>query len=275
MELESLTRSALQETLRQISRTLPGGYYDISTEKKYLIVVTGGEMGLSQAVDFARACVKEKVLVSLVLSPSAIKLLSKSEWSTRTGIVQLITEQSHASMMELLKEHQEIIVPILTVNSAAKVALGITDTLATGLIFHGLLMGKSVLAARESCDPDYLNYFNQEGNPGAAALKSKLAENQNTLGKMGVKFCTVGQLIDLAKPLKEKKALPQETGAGNKNFSRPVGPQQNHGGSKVITEEDIVPLEPGTSITIGKNTIITPSARDLAAERQINFCRQS
>jgi hypothetical protein len=259
LELEGLTRNVLQEALRQITRAFPGGYYDTSPQKKYLIVVTGGEMGLSQAVDFARACVTEKVTVSLVLSPSAIKLLSKSEWSTRTGIVQIITEQSHASIMDLLKEHQEIIVPILTVNSAAKIALGITDTLATGLIFHGLLMGKPVLAARESCDLDYLNYFMQEGNPGAAALKAKLIENQKALEAMGVKFCTVDQLVDLAKPLREKKAVSQQ-------FS---------GGSKVITVEDIVPLEPGTTITIGKNTIITPSARDLAAERQINFCRQS
>lgn len=270
MELEDLTRHVLQETLRQFNESKPGGSYDVG-QKRFLIVMTGGETGINHGIDFVKQCVAKKVSFSLVLSNSATKLLATREWSNRTGALQVITESSMVPVIELLNEHQQIVVPILTVNSTAKVAAGISDTLATNIIFHGLLMGKPVLAARESCDPDYLPYFVQEGNPGAKYLQAKLRENMTVLETMGVKFHQADQFAELLEFGEKANIIPP---VESMQLAKPSLNRHIVLNNKVITEGDLASIQPEAKVEVSRHTIITPSAKDIAQEKRISFSRK-
>ncbi|MDW7673850.1 MAG: flavoprotein [Bacillota bacterium] len=265
MELQGFNNTILQEALRQLNASNSTGTSKQATTKKYLIVVTGGEWGIPQAISFVNQCVMKQIPISLVLSNSALKLVNKDEWIRRTGLMQIITDASPVTVMELLKEHEQIVVPILTVNSAAKVAMGIADTLASNIIFQGLLMAKPILAAKESCNLNYISYYNKKENQGAGALEALVKGHQQSLEQMGVKFLQASDILELVSP-KNKAGINSDRESNNKDALNIMT-------AKVITEDDIRGIEPGAVIKTSRSTIITPLAKDLALEKGIKFSK--
>ena len=253
MDLLGLTEKVLQETMRQIKGT--------ETEKKFLVLVTGGKWGIPQSVDFLEKCVSHGIRVSLVLSASAEDIMSRQEWFEKTGLVHIITSSSQIDMMKLLKEHEEIIVPILTINSAAKIAQGISDTLVTKLIFHGLLMGKKVTAARESCDLAFLSYYNQRDSSAAVGLEKLTSGYLEQLESLGIKFDTIDFLHRLG-ILKAPVSTKEQTSLAAQEISIT---------QKLITESDITKLPNKSKVKLMNHSILTPSAKDMAKAKEIIF----
>src|SRR5690606_18042406 len=48
-----------------------------------------------------------------------------------------------------------LIIPTLTLNTAAKISVGIADNLATNLVSYSIMSGIPIIAAKDGCDLDH------------------------------------------------------------------------------------------------------------------------
>lgn len=263
MNTLNLTTKVLDETLRQLNNTNKELLI-----KDFLVVVTGGEVGRKDTINFIKDCLAEGKSVTLVLSQSAEGLYSVEKWSQSTGLNRIITNSSPVNIFDLISNHFNVVVPTLTTNSAAKIATGIADNITTNIIFHSLLKGKAVVACKESCHPDYLPYLVKEGNPGYQAIYNKLHENVSMLKGMGVSFIALNELSNLlatevSTSQKQKKTEQKET--------KTIPEKAVNLGGKVITQEDLAKVADNQKIYVERNCIITPLAQDMADSKNITW----
>ncbi len=263
--LEGLTRHVLDQALRQleasgIAGTRPAG--------RLLAVLTGGEAGRVEALAFLGRVRETGWKVTLILSRAAARLLDQDRLREELGLSRIVVDGddlSSSALATLLREHPEIVVPVLTANTAAKLAAGIADTLPTTLIWHGLLEGKRVTAARNAADPHNPAFWGQTlhggGDPGKLnpAMAKRMEENLKILASYGVRLVDVAQLPGLFSG--EPAAL----------VGRDAAPR------RVITRAEIEELASGAGaggeieLVVEPGTVVTPLARDAARERGVTI----
>lgn len=217
-----------------------------------LALFTGGYAKLDEAINQIEKLIKSSYTVDVVMSRSAVNVIGKDKIEGISGIGELICEPAESfSSLKAVQKSDVIIVPVLTRNSSAKIALGITDTLVTNIIMQAIISGKPVIAGRNSADPD-LNDCPCIATPNTPQPLILLAKNYlKTLESYGIKLVDVSEIADLIISGSDKgKILDQ----------------------KLITNETISKLPQGTNkINVARGTIITPMAKDLAKERGIEI----
>lgn len=221
-------------------------------KKRVLALFTGGYAKLDEATKQLEKLIKSSYTVDVVMSKSAVNVIGKDKIERISGIGELICEPAESfSSLNAVHKSDFIIVPVLTRNSSAKIALGITDTLVTNIIMQAIISGKPVIAGRNSADPD-LNNCPCIATPNTPQPLISLARNYlKTLESYGVRLVDVSEIADvIISGLDKSEILDQ----------------------KLITNETISKLPQGTNqINVVQGTIITPMAKDLAKERGIEI----
>ncbi|MCL4514970.1 MAG: hypothetical protein M1379_05225 [Firmicutes bacterium] len=268
--LEGLTRQVLNQALRQLEASGTAG---VRPARRLLAVLTGGEAGRVEALAFLGRLRESGWKVTLILSRAAARLLDQDRLREELGPSRIIVDGddlSSSALATLLREHQEIVVPVLTANTAAKLAVGIADTLPATLIWHGLLAGKRVTAARDAADPHHPGFWGQALHGGGdsgklnPALAKRMEENLKILASYGVRLVDVARLPGLFTG--EPAVL-----AGRDAASRDAAPR------KVITRAEIEDLASGAGaggeieLVVEPGTVVTPLARDAARERGVTI----
>lgn len=233
-------------------------------QKKALALFTGGTIGAKKGLEALRTLKEQGWTIQVVLTPGAERALGSDKINDLLPGVSVLTEVNGWPPGPLLEKNNVILVPVLTVNTAAKIAVGIADNLVTTLILEGLLMGKSVLAADDACDVDNPVRRKLGMNQGTAALKERLNENLRLLTSYGIQLVPASQLAEAAIRLVE--SLP-----GVRKDPRPKeleSPAIFTGG--VLSRRDVASFKQ-QDIIAAQGTVITPLAWDLARERGINI----
>lgn len=220
--------------------------------KKVLALFTGGYVKLSEALIQLNKLIQGSCLVDVVMSQSAVKVIGQDKILKISGINSLICEPDDSvSSLKLVQKSDIVVIPILTRNSATKVALGITDTLVTNIIMQALISAKPIIAARNSADPNDAD-CPCVGMPNTSPALIKLAENYlQKLESYGMKLVDVSEIAKIILTDTDKSdSLDQ----------------------KLVTQDVIAKLPQDTKqITIRKGSIITPLAKDIAKERGIKI----
>lgn len=141
-----------------------------------------------------------------------------------------------------------VVVPHLSVTSLSKMANLIGDELLPGIGTHALLLGRPVMVCT-----DFLHSLNFSDTATSRKILSSLRGSLSTLQEMGaVPF----QMKSFREALLEK-ALPAEQ-----------GPVKN-----VVTNEDVLvaAAQKKTRLNFPRGTIITPLARETAAQNNIEI----
>ena len=140
----------------------------------------------------------------------------------------------------LLKKNDIIILPLLTKNSCAKIAVGIRDNAVTYLISKALLAQKEIVAVYDSCIADNKTAYGNQINFNIEKLKS-----------YGIIFVKSSELSDyiLNRRNLEINSLKEK---------------------KIITAEDIYDMK-NKKIIVSKSTIVTTLAREKAENNGIIF----
>jgi len=223
-------------------------------KKKVLAIFTGGYTKFQESISQVERLIQESYNVDAVMSQSAMNVIGQEKIRGISGLSRLICEpESSISSLELVQKSDAIIVPILTRNSAAKVALGIPDTLATNIIMQALISGKSVIAAKNSADPDQANCPCIATPNTPPALITLAKDYLQKLESYGIKLVDVTELADavINRLNKDKSGVLEQ---------------------KLITQDIIEGLPQGTKqITVTKGSIITPLAKDFAKEHGIQI----
>jgi len=154
--------------------------------KKVLVLMTGGNRRLDEAlvqVGKISDCSDE---VTVVLSPSAQELVGVPALRRVAPDARIVTE---GDVWRLLEGTDAIYLPNMSLNAASKIRTLLPDSLVCILATYGLLRGTTTVAARDSLFP-------AEVEPGTlpTALREKVACIEKELEAMGVRLCDVEKM---------------------------------------------------------------------------------
>jgi hypothetical protein len=205
----------------------------------------------------------------------------------------------------LVESYDVLVVPVMTVNMAAKCAHAICDTVPTNLLRGFLQAGKPVVAARDACDPDC---------PAKAAMFPDMApgladvfrENLARLEHIGVTLSSAADLCatthvvlgcpapttpaeqrDSVRATSVEQGSVQPTSVEQRDIVRATSVEQPRSGvskpaasaavdcpEPVIGVRHIQTLPQGSVLRLtAAHPIITPLAHDCARDRNIRIER--
>jgi hypothetical protein len=252
-KLAQIVEAEVKKALADQMKSEPKTETPSSGKRNILALFTGGYTKFREAINQLDKLIKASYSVDIIMSQSAVNVIGQDKIKSVSGIGELICEPAPSfSSLKAVHKSDAIIVPILTRNSAAKVALGIPDTLVTNIIMQALISGKPVIAGRNSADPD-LNDCPCIATPNTPQPLILLAKNYlKILESYGVKLVDVSEIADLV------------IGGSDKDKGKIAN-------QKLITQETIAKLPQGAKINVAKGSIITPLAKDMAKERNIEI----
>lgn len=251
MEKEQLVELVTTEVMRRISGT--------NSCPQALAIITGGTIGLETGLGELRSLQATGLNLAIVLSEAAEKIVGIARIKKELGKHTEIVTAHSPYPKELLQQADLVLVPVLTQNTAAKLAATITDTMASYLLLSALLQNKPVLAAIDAADPG--NRSNVQMSKLAPALREALETNLVKIGTYGVQLTNVAKLASEAKKLLIKPC----------EGDLPTNP----GKKKVLDAEAIrnAVLNGEKIITVPADTIVTPLALDLARDYKIEIAQ--
>jgi hypothetical protein len=152
-----------------------------------------------------------------------------------------------------------VLIPTLSMNLAAKLALGLFDSLLTTLALGALLAGKPVLAVRDGADPDGCGGRVWGAAGAAASLRARLTANLKTIESYGIRLVAVDEFVSAVQQhLSASTTAPAQASA---QAAAPAGPVI---AAAVITQADIAHLQEGGLLRIPDGSRLTPLAQETA-----------
>lgn len=126
----------------------------INRSKRGLILFTGATIGYIQSIESINKLKIDGWELDVVMSKSAQEVLTVDSVKKAIGVSNIITNEDGSVIKELLERNSVIVIPTLTINSAAKIANCISDTLVTNIVSKALISGKPVVASINGCCPE-------------------------------------------------------------------------------------------------------------------------
>ncbi|CUH94324.1 hypothetical protein P22_0390 [Propionispora sp. 2/2-37] len=257
MEREHIIERVTREVMNRLrSRDSGNG------QKKVLALFTGGSIGMETGLEEVNRLQALGAAVTVVLSPAAEKIIGRETVQAALGSdIPIVTVQDRYPGKEV-REAAVLVVPVLTQNTAAKVANTLADSLASTMIMQRLMTGKPVIAAYNAADPrDASRCKLQMGQP-APALMQALQANLKKLESYGVVLVPVEGLANACQTIWGTR--PQECFLAAKSkktvIDAPAVKAAFHSGCR--------------QIMIPAAAIITPLARDLARDYGLELVRK-
>jgi len=253
IEQEKLINMVLAELAKQSQNHKP-------VTKKILAVFSGGMIGLDDVLKQMQQLQQEGYQIEAVLTPNGKTVIGKQKLQYSLGPISIYDDsEDFNKLINLLTDSDAVLIPVMTINTAAKVVNGIADNLATTLIMISLLSGKPVIGVRDACDLRHLSREGMGHNKAALAYKAMLVSNVERLKDYGMELCGSQDLFG---------TVQRSLGDQNMVHSTEKECQQVYE-KQILSVADL----PNTSskISISPRTIITPAAKDAIKERGIEI----
>lgn len=243
-ELRELIRGIVAEVLAETQAT------PAPAKPQGLVLFTGAMLGFETALESLKR-----------LSASGVVGL---DWTQTPSASHILDQEAIASVGmcpaadSLVKAHDVLIIPTLTVNLAAKVAHGIGDCLASNVVAEFVMQNKPVVVATDAACPDSVakrGWFPELPEGYAQVLRGNLA----TLRSFGIKLSGADRLdAAVLKRLGAPAGAPTEASVCRE---------------KVVSEAVVSTLPQGSVLKVASGSLITALARESAAARNITFER--
>jgi hypothetical protein len=192
--------------------------------------------------------------LTVVLSPAAESIVGIDKIKGKLGNdIDIVTTQSPYPG-RVLRQAAIVLVPVLTQNTAAKLAHSLADTLATTLIMQALMMGKPVVAASNAADPADSWRAKADMGKSPPGLVQALHGNLQKMENYGIQLVQVEQLAAHSQRILDFTVIRSGSGEQTKK--------------KVIDAETIkaAASNGNKSITVFPAMLVTPLARDVARD---------
>lgn len=222
---------------------------------KLLVVFSGGTLGLGDAIASINGLRKNNFEMDVVLSRNADDVLGRERMKRELGIDEIYVE-GNRELLNMIWEADVLILPTLTVNSAAKIASCINDNYLTLAASHFILSGKQIISSTNCCCPRDRERLSS-GVRINDAYGEKMISNMEQMEKYGIKF-TYSKNIE--------KAV-------NRVFEGKIDHEEGHDfrDRKVITYGDVSGIARGSKLRAGKNSLVTPLAKDYLKSKDIEI----
>lgn len=208
------------------------------------VVVSGEDRStLPATLECLAALSNSGYLLQLAFSHSAAA--SSLQTACMEGLVQLGINAlcDNSDPMHAANDYCGLYLPALSSNSMSKIALGIRDNLVSRWAFHALSQTKQVIVTLNAeCQKTTSDAF-------SPSLQARLSLYAQTLVEYG--FTVIGK----------SKASRSTPGARSEK--------------PLITLSDVRKMRASQPVQIGRNTLITPAARDEIRDRGITIIQSS
>lgn len=230
---------------------------------RVLMLFSGASTGFVAGLKAIRMLSGAGHPLHVVLSASALHVIGEDNLR-KAGAAKLSSPDVWLDAPKAIRESDVVLVPTLSMNTAAHLALGLMDSLLTTLILGARLADKPVVAVADGADP----YGNggrifSATNTGAPALRAALAEHLTTLKSFGIQLVGDDQFLWAS-------ALAVAAGASAPTAATP-GTQPTATAtlhlSGLVTASDLSGLTPGAAVRLAAGARLTPLAQEVL-ERQ-------
>jgi hypothetical protein len=259
--------------LRTLIAQITADFLARQRAKRIMVLWAGALVGFPDAVASLQRLTDLGVRLDFAQTPSAQRLLNQD---TLAGLGTPATGH-------FVLDHDILVVPTLTANLAAKVALGVADCLGSNVIADFIQTGKTVVVSQTSVDPTGAPKRSVYPTmpPAYAAL---LSDHLATLATYGVRLADADRLdeavLALPAPTAESSTSPPE------HLAAPAVPSSRVAGGvtpsrppitagRLVSYATIAPLAPGSIVRVAPGAIVTAQALDFAQARGIHLERQA
>lgn len=255
-----------------------------------VVLLCGSDISLTNAFEGLRELAEQNYKFTAVLSRSAEKLHCEKDILSGFSPVQVLKESEGVSIKGTIDMMDALIIPNLTQNTLAKVAVGIQDELTALITWQALVLGKPVVINTDSI---FKGWFDIDNNRAMKRLmQNHVAVLKGYGAKLADKHKYLERLSDKAKGSSYHSRNGVHIGTKSDAKSEARKPVHNQSGQrqvqhhkqslglsdiadkKLLTEKDIKALEGVTEIKLGKGQILTPLGRDAAISRGIRIIYQ-
>ncbi len=258
--------------------------------KKATVLFTGALIGYQDAVTSLNELKKDGWHLTAVLSKAAGEVLTEERIKNDIGPEAIYVEGAPVNGRQIIDESQFVIIPSLTINTAAKVANCISDNLVTNMISRAMSVGKPVVAAIDGCCPDN-KVRAQIGFKVTKAYKAKMRQNLEDLVTYGITLTTDHSLCQKVNEvfsasvrlpaLDNKPAAKKDRIVSAKmepSVNRPLVKTETGGSvklnKKVIGRVDIAKNAKYQTIIVSSDALLTGLAKDEAYYRGITIVKE-
>lgn len=263
MDNEKLVELVTAEVLRRLKQEQgknPG--QTACSLRQALVIFTGGSIGLETSLEELKMLQARGTELTVVLSPAAEMIVGENWIKEKLGKdIPIVTTQSPYPG-KYLRLADIVLVPVLTQNTAAKLAHTLADTLVCTLIMQALMLGKPVIAAANAADPQDGWRLQKNMNQSPPALRAALENNLKKIAAYGILLTPVTNLAAAAQKVLTKESIANVL---------PV--------AAATTKKQVIDAaflrhaaqNGDQTVRVIRGSIITPLARDVARECNIEF----
>ncbi len=251
----------IREVARRVCERL------VVLQKRALVVCTGS--GLSFSVWKDALCNLEKAgyRFSLFVSRSAEFVLDLNVLQDELHFERVFRDDGQCVPEQLAGEYATVIVPALTINTAAKIASCHADTPAARIVLTSMMRGKNVILSVDGCCPDNPERT-AKGYKFTEPLKEQLRTNMKRLKDYGATLATADKLMH--------KVFTATSFHGGIFADEHILKQTNlrgayHCGDGIIGRSYIAGLPEGAVLHIKRGCRLTQLAADTARARGIQI----
>ncbi|MBB6215144.1 hypothetical protein HNQ80_001233 [Anaerosolibacter carboniphilus] len=228
-------------------------------KKKVCVLFTGYDEPLDQILLELKKIKRYGYQLTIVLSRDIERNVGIALFQKGVYPQEIITEEHQDQLMDLMEEMDMLLMPTPTQNVAAKLRQGIQDSIESRLLWKALWDGKPVWT-----DGQNMRLLNgkQSMNP---ALVKIVEDNIAFLKELGIRL--VGDQ-GYMKEIIAYSSTEMSSGA------EPPNQIPKFEGKQVITEKDVLDVVGKVDrISISKDSIVTPLAKDTAKAKKIKLIR--
>ena len=269
--LDMLIQKIVDEVIKRIK----------NQPKKAVVFFTGATIGFKESMDSLLKLQKDGWQLKVVLSDDGMKVLNPVAIQKELNLDVIYHSGNIKSQKELYGSADMFVIATMSVNTAAKLAVGITDTVLLSLVNHGFMAGTPVVAAVNACDPDDPQRASLGMGKSSPKYREMLNNNIETLRDFGMKLvsgkdlyatCVGGTPTEANDLIVEKTAIPIEKGpVVNQIVS--VNNSECVIDKNVISRVDILKARGSNLVKIPAGSILTGYAAEAAKEFGLQIIR--
>ncbi len=240
----------------------------IDRQKRALVVVTGAAIGVPAALAGLKELRDEGFTYHVLMTRSAMHVTGEDAVRSALAPETLWVESAGQPPEKIAAGFDTVLVPALTVNTAAHLAGCMSDTPAAAMILSALMKGKNVVMAVDGACPD--NPKRKElGYRMTPALRDALHGNLEKLRAYGARLAPADGMADAVRravvSFLPAKAVRPAAQAPAGNVIRPAL------AGKILSVKDVNTAPQGAVIAVPKGVIVTALASDEARRRGVSI----
>ncbi len=218
------------------------------SSKEAVVLFTGSTLGFEKSIKELELLKQEGYGFSVYLTESAKRVLDVELIKNALAPRQILGGEGFLPE-QLATQLETLIIPTMTINTAAKLAACISDTEATRLISTALMRGKRVIAVVDGCCPDNRERM-EKGFIISDSLRQQLKRNMDKIQGYGISLTTSDKLYKKVLGKKKEDETRQQATA--------------HFDLKVLGEKDVEAYKGEEVLIVSRNTLITQMAKEAA-----------